>query len=153
MIRALEVYRLTGRPISHSQTQFEEGTPAEQCRVFVLDWPRAELHRRINARVERMFAEGLVDEVRAILARHGSLSRTASQAVGYREVIAHLQGERDWAATVRAVQARTRQFARRQLTWFRSLSECRLIPRNESSDARAVAEAILKLGQASPSGR
>ncbi len=63
IIRALEVYKATGRPLSHSQTQFERGRPPEDCRVFVLQWPRAELHRRIEARVDRMFAQGLVEEV------------------------------------------------------------------------------------------
>ena len=146
IIRALEVHRQTGQPISHLQTQFEDGLPPEACRVFALDWPREELHRRINARVDRMFAEGLVAEVRGILERHGALSRTASQAVGYREVIEHLQGVRDLAATIEAVQARTRQFARRQLTWFRSLSECRSLLRSEERSARDVAEEILEQG-------
>lgn len=146
IIRALEVHRQTGQPISHLQTQFEEGLPAEACRVFALHWPREELHRRINARVDRMFAEGLVSEVRGILERHGSLSRTASQALGYREVIEHLQGVRDLAATIDAVQARTRQFARRQLTWFRSLTECRSLLRSEDRSARDVAQEILQQG-------
>lgn len=147
IIRALEVHRHSGRPISHLQTQFEEGTPAAQCRVFVLDWRRDELHRRINARVERMFAEGLVDEVRGILARHGALSRTASQAVGYREVIAHLAGRCGLAETIDAVKARTRQFARRQLTWFRSLCECRFVPVQAEASAQDVAEQILALSR------
>jgi tRNA dimethylallyltransferase len=148
MIRALEVHRQTGQPISHLQTQFEDGTPAQECRVFVLDWARDELHRRINARVDRMFAAGLVEEVRGLLARHGALSRTASQAVGYREVLAHLRGERDGPQTVEAVKARTRQFARRQLTWFRSLIECRFIARANGPTAREVAEEILRVGRA-----
>jgi tRNA dimethylallyltransferase len=148
MIRALEVHRQTGQPISHLQTQFEDGTPAEECRVFVLDWARDELHRRINARVDRMFADGLVEEVRGLLARHGALSRTASQAVGYREVLAHLRGERDRPHTVEAVKARTRQFARRQLTWFRSLIECRFIARANGPTAREVAEEVLRVGRA-----
>ena len=78
IIRALEVYRATGRPISHLQTQFEEGRSANRCRVFVLGWPRDVLHGRINRRVEAMFAAGFVDEVRGLLDRHGELSRTAA---------------------------------------------------------------------------
>ena len=118
IIRALEVYKVTGTPISHLQTQFEEGRRADGCRVFALRWPRDVLHQRINTRVDRMFAEGLVEEVRALLAQHGDLGRTASQAVGYREVIAHLSGECDLEDTVERVKARTRQFARRQEIWF-----------------------------------
>lgn len=148
IIRALEVYRLTGRPISHLQTQFDEGAPAERRRVFVLGWLREELHRRIDERVELMFAAGFVDEVRGILARHRALSRTAAQAVGYREVIDHLQGRSDLAATIVAVKARTRQFARRQETWFRSLTECRFVPQHEGEADATVAQRILQLAGA-----
>jgi tRNA dimethylallyltransferase len=144
IIRALEVFRHTGEPLSHQQTQFEEGTPAEQCRVFVLSWSRAGLHRRIDARVDGMFARGLVDEVRRLLEQFGQLSRTAMQAVGYREVVEHLQGDRDLATTIELVKTRTRQFARRQDTWFRSLSECRIIAQDEQSEPTATAESIVR---------
>ncbi len=72
-----------------------------------------------------MFAAGLVDEVKGLLAAHKRLSRTASQAVGYREVIEHLQGGRGLEETIELVKLRTRQLAKRQMTWFRGLSECR----------------------------
>lgn len=147
IIRALEVYRATGRPISHLQTQFEEGRPADRCRVFVLGWPRENLHGRINRRVEAMFAAGFVDEVRGLLDRHGQLSRTALQAVGYREVIEHLDGQRDLAATIEAVKARTRQFARHQETWFRSLSECRFVPLQEGCSDGQISEQILRMAE------
>ncbi len=150
IIRALEVYRATGRPISHLQTQFEEGRPANRCRVFVLSWPREVLHVRINRRVEAMFAAGFVDEVRGLLERHGELSRTALQAVGYREVIEHLRGRRDLAETIEAVKARTRQFARHQETWFRGLSECRFVPLQEGSTDEQVGEQILQLDRERP---
>lgn len=144
IIRALEVYRATGRPISHLQTQFEEGRPAASCRVFVLLWPRDRLHARINNRVDAMFAAGFVEEVRGLLQRYGTLSRTALQAVGYREVIAHLQGQQDLAATVEAVKARTRQFARHQETWFRSLSECRFVHLQAGISELEVAQQIVQ---------
>src|SRR4029079_10985647 len=93
IIRGLEVFKLTGQRLSHLQTQFDEGRPASAVKVFVLSWPRDELHRRIDARVEQMFAAGLVEEVRRLLNQYGELSRTAMQAVGYREVIDYLSGE------------------------------------------------------------
>jgi tRNA dimethylallyltransferase len=136
IIRALEVYRATGRPISHLQSQFDEGASAAERRVFVLSWPRAVLHERINGRVEAMFAAGFLDEVRQLLQKYQRLSRTASQAVGYREAIAHVNGRQDLATTIEAVKARTRQFARRQETWFRSLSECRFVPCAEGMSDR-----------------
>jgi tRNA dimethylallyltransferase len=103
------------------------------------------LHERINARVDVMFATGFVDEVAGLLARHGSLGRTASQAVGYCEVIAHVRGERDLQSTIDAVKARTRQFARRQDTWFRSLSECRSFPLEGEIDEREIAVRIVDM--------
>ena len=148
IIRALEYYKITGQPISHQQTQFEEGRPAERCRVFVLAWPRPQLHERINSRVERMFADGLVAETRELLAHHGSLSRTAMQAVGYREIIAHLESTCDLPETIERCKARTRQFARRQETWFRSLSECRWINQQTGETPLQVAEHVCAAAEA-----
>lgn len=150
IIRALEVYRQTGQPLSHRQTQFDEGRPAEQCKVFVLQWPRNELHRRIEQRVGQMFADGLVDEVRGLLAKYGTLSRTASQAVGYREVLEHLQAGVPLSETIEKVKARTRQFARRQETWFRGLSECTFVPLTESDSPQKVADQVAELGLSRP---
>ena len=82
VIRALEVQRTTGQPISHLQQQFEISRLADDCRVFVLEWPREQLEERMRRRVDQMFAAGLIEEVRNQLKQ---LSRTASQAVGYRE--------------------------------------------------------------------
>lgn len=145
IIRALEVCRQTGRPLSHEQIQFEECPPGE-CRAFALHWRRAELHRRIEMRVERMFRDGLVDEVNQLLKRYGNLSRTASQAVGYREVLQHLRGQQTRQETIASVMARTRQFARRQETWFRSLPECQQIELNSAGSAAEVADSIVQLG-------
>ena len=146
LIRALEVFEKTGQPISVLQQQFDVGRPAEQCHVFVLDWPKEELHRRIEQRVDQMFAAGLVDEVRQLLAEPKPLSRTASQAVGYREVIEHLDGRRNLSETVELVKQHTRQLAKRQSTWFRSLSECRFVPVSSAFDAATLADQIV--GQA-----
>jgi tRNA dimethylallyltransferase len=144
MIRALEVYRQTGQPISHQQVQFEDGLPSQKCKVFCLAWPREELHRRIDARVERMFSAGLLEEVRGLVAKHGGLSRTASQAVGYREVLEHLSGKFDLPTTIERVKHATHQFARRQETWFRGLQECRFVTQTEGRGANEVAEELVK---------
>jgi tRNA dimethylallyltransferase len=143
MTRALEVAHLTGRPLSHWQTQFDEGRPASERKVFVLHWPREVLHQRIDARVEQMFAQGLVEETRALQIRYGELGRTAAQAVGYREVLDHLAGRQSLAETIELVKNRTHQFARRQETWFRSLSECRWVEMREGEPAEEVAGRIL----------
>lgn len=147
VVRALEVFEATGRPISDWQRQFDRARPAEACRVFVLDWPRDELYARIERRVDAMFHLGIVDEVSRLLAQGRQLGRTAGQALGYREVLERLAGERDLDATIELVKTRTRQFAKRQLTWFRSLSECRWLPVASDDDARAQAEAIVRAAQ------
>ncbi len=141
LIRALEVFRTTGSPISHQQMHFEEGTPAENCKVFVLRRPREEQHERINARVEQMFERGLVDEVKQLVAEGKQLGRTASQAVGYQEVIEYLSGG-DYDAMVAKIKTRTRRFAKRQGTWFRSLCECRFVDITGEVNAEAIASDI-----------
>jgi tRNA dimethylallyltransferase len=96
-----------------------------------------------------MFAAGLVDEVRGLLVKYGQLSRTASQAVGYREVLQHLAGEFDLPTTVERVKFATHQFARRQETWFRGLKECRALLQQAERSPSDVAQEIMELGQAS----
>ena len=148
IIRALEVHRVTGKTISSLQQQFDRGHSADECRVFVLDWPREQLDQRIRKRVDEMFAGGFVEEVRGLISQHATrpgkiaLSRTARQAVGYKEVLELLDGQRDLPATIELVKLRTRQFAKRQLTWFRSLSECRWIAVGEPLEPEVVARRI-----------
>ena len=147
IIRALEVYKLTGQPISHWQMQFDEGRPADQCRVFTLRHQRPILHQRIENRVEQMFDSGFVEEVRGLLDQWTILGRTARQAVGYREVIAHLQQDADLESTREQVRVRTRRFARHQETWFRGLSECRMVDLDGEFEPTATAAHLFELGQ------
>lgn len=150
LVRALEVYEKTGRPISRLQRQFDRGRPAEACRVFVLNWPPRELAARIERRVEQMFADGMVEEVRRLLARPQPLGRTARKAVGYREVIEHLEGRYDLPTTIALVKLHTRRLAKRQRTWFRGLSECRFLPIHGHLDPHEVAGRIAALGSELP---
>ncbi len=142
LIRALEVHHRMGRPISEQQQQFNRPPSVDQRPVWVLDWPRERLRERIDQRVEAMFAAGLVDEVRDLLGSDRSLSRTAQQALGYREVIDHLADKNDLPTTIELVKLHTRQFAKRQLTWFRSLPECRWIAAADPFDPADLAEQI-----------
>jgi tRNA dimethylallyltransferase len=116
IVRALEVIEHSGRPFSATMPSYEAVYP---CVQIGLEVPRPVLDRRIETRVERMWAAGLVDEVRELL-KHGlAEGRTAGRALGYAQVIRYLQGEwseeEAFAETVRA----TRRFARRQESWFR----------------------------------
>lgn len=120
LVRALEVIRITGRPFSSFGPGIQEfGATVFPVRMIGVWCTRELLDERIRARVAGMAQAGLVDEVAALRDRPGGLSRTAAQAIGYQEVLAHLAGEcsRDEALT--ATATRTRQFARRQRMWFR----------------------------------
>jgi tRNA dimethylallyltransferase len=124
VVRALEVWELTGRPISAWQRQWR-GEPAPARPALWLDVPRAELYDRINRRVDQMLAAGLLDEVRALRNLPKPLSREAAQAVGYKELFDYLDGRANWGEAVERVKVRSRRLAKRQLTWFRHLPGCR----------------------------
>jgi tRNA dimethylallyltransferase len=117
IVRALEVVELTGEPFSASLPVLEYADP--RTVQIGVDIDRVELDRRIEARVDAMFGGGLVDEVRRLLDAGLAEGRTASRAIGYREVTAYLQGETSEAEARDATKAATRRFARRQDSWFR----------------------------------
>ena len=121
LVRALEVFKLTGVPISEQQTQFDAEPLVDPRRVFILTWPREELYRRINRRVQTMVEDGFLDEVRRLAESGVELGPTASKAVGYREMAAVLRGEQTIDEAIERVSQATRNFAKRQETWFRSL--------------------------------
>jgi tRNA dimethylallyltransferase len=122
--RALEVWKLTGRPISQWQTQWARDVTVPEPRAFWIDLPRAELYARIDARVQRMIASGWIEEAKALRALPHPLSREAAQALGYRELFAFLDGQSSLENAIRLIQTRSRNFAKRQLTWFRNLPDC-----------------------------
>ena len=118
LVRALEVCLGSGRPFS----SFGPGTgayPQIDTVQIGLRWPRAQLAGRVERRVHTMVAAGLVDEVTRLASTPGGMSRTARQALGYKEVIAHLDGECSLDAAIADIIVRTRQFAVRQERWFR----------------------------------
>jgi tRNA dimethylallyltransferase len=136
IIRALEVWQLTGRPLSTWQTQWRkegeaspQGVPVSFSPCLCLDLPRDELYARIDARVLAMFDAGLLDEAAALRRLPRPLSREAAQAVGYREAFAYLDGRAGRDETVALVQRNSRRLAKRQLTWFRQMPECRPVSR------------------------
>jgi tRNA dimethylallyltransferase len=116
-VRAREVFAVAGRPLS----TFAAEPPGPPPPAVALDRPRAELHARIDARVTQMLAAGWPDEVRTLLALSRRPSPEAWQAIGYRELAAHLAGGPTLAETAELIRAATRQFAKRQLTWVRGL--------------------------------
>jgi tRNA dimethylallyltransferase len=118
IIRAMEVIRLTGRPFSEQRARWANAAPNADFRLLGITRPAGELVERIHRRVDEMFAKGLVAETDT-LQRELRRNPTALQALGYRQVVEHLQGQRGLPETIELVKIRTRQFAKRQLTWFR----------------------------------
>ena len=141
VVRALEVTAITGRPLSDLQVEHRRPAPAT-VPVLALDPPRDRLHERIDRRVLTFFERGLVDEVRSLQAGDRPMSSVAAQAIGYREVIAMLAGQATLAETIERVQTRSRQFAKRQGTWFRGLEEVESLPVDPDEDPEAIAERI-----------
>ena len=142
VIRALEVNHLTGKPLSQQQQQRPLPPGQRPKHVYWLCPPREWLYTRINRRVESMFANGLIDEVRRLLSRKHPLSRTARQALGYKEVIEHIEQGVAVQQTIERIQTRTRQFAKRQHTWFRNLVECASIEMNDAESANELGSRI-----------
>jgi tRNA dimethylallyltransferase len=143
IIRALEVYHVTGRPISEQQQQKPLSKDTRPRNVFWLEPPRDWLYDRINRRVDTMIDSGLIDEVRRLLQADLPMSRTARQALGYKEVIDHLEQGIPISDTIDQVKTRTRQFAKRQHTWFRNLEECHSIEVCAGDSPERIAEAMI----------
>ena len=121
IIRALEVYRKTGEKISKLQTQFGGMRPRYERKIVALRHDRARLRERIDRRIEEMFEKGFVGEVGRLLAE--GLGRTASQAIGYKEVACHLAGGISLEDAKKEIRRRTWRLARRQMTWLRSFPD------------------------------
>lgn len=145
-VRALEVHELTGRTISSFR---DEATPDEAARrVFWLDRDRADLHRRINARTDGMIEAGWAEEAARLARLEPPLSRTARQGLGYGELIDAAEGRVPLPDAVERIKARTRQFAKRQCTWFRNLPECVRVPVPEGETPEETAVRLRELAAA-----
>jgi tRNA dimethylallyltransferase len=120
LVRRLEVALLSGRPLSWWQASAPATDRPVRALTFVLERPRDELYARIERRVEDMVRRGLADEVRGLLESGFTLDDPGMNATGYIEMVPHVRGERSLEQAVELIQAATRRYARRQLTWFRN---------------------------------
>jgi tRNA dimethylallyltransferase len=141
IIRALEVYHLSGIPLSqHHRRQSSEIFES----VFVgLEWDRKKLYERINRRVDRMIEAGLVEEVKALLRMGYNTSLNSLQTVGYREVFLHLEGKLDHGTMVDQIKQNSRRFAKRQLTWFRRDKRIHWFHVEDESEFPEIAQKII----------
>lgn len=137
IIRALEVYELTGRPISTFQTQWD-AAPASDWFVIGLRRDKETENSRMNARVKRMIDEGLRDEVAGLLAEEKPLSKQAAAAIGYAEMIAHLNGQMPLDETVEKIKINTRRFAKSQRTWFKTFQNVKWINITDDDTVQTV---------------
>jgi tRNA dimethylallyltransferase len=135
LVRAVEVFRKTGEPISARQSQFDR--PKGDARVFILR--RGDLASRVERRTRRMIESGLVEEVRKLLAR--PWSKEGRAAVGYREIVDHLEGRSSLADAERAIVRDTLRFTRRQATWFKTFADATWV--DDSESPAETAEKIL----------
>ena len=120
VIRALEVHHLTGGAPSEQKRGEQKESPYELC-IIGLTMDRAELYRRIDKRVDLMLEQGLLEEVKSLLARKLPVHSVPMQALGYKEMVQYLQGEFTYEESVERLKRDTRRFAKRQLSWFRHM--------------------------------
>ena len=132
VLRALEVYYITGKPISEVHTAYQRSSEIEFHEYGTL-WDRAELYARINSRVLGMIEAGLVEEVRGIIANGYSPSLNGLNTVGYKEIISFLYDEITLERAIALIQRNTRHYAKRQLTWFKKDQEIQWLPVSSSS--------------------
>ena len=145
VVRALEIYRITGRTQSEQAAlDAQRGDGPFSERVYALDWPREALYARIDRRVDEMLQSGLVDEVRRLMKNEAVFS-TAAQAIGYKEIAAALRGECALAEAVETLKRATRNYAKRQLTWFRRDARVRWVAAQGLSAAEIAAKIIIDI--------
>jgi len=143
IIRALEVYKATGKPISYYQKQTSSTLT---CTVMVgLRWERAALYRIIEQRVDKMLEKGLVKEVKSLLGKEYGENLPSMQSVGYRQIVGYLKGNYSLEEAVRLMKRNTRRFAKRQLNWFKNDRRIIWIQREKYPSCEDVSNEILKI--------
>jgi tRNA dimethylallyltransferase len=142
IVRALEVYEITGKPLGSMQTQWGTARTDLDIRIACLTLPRERLYARIDRRIFWMLEHGWVEEARALRALPQPLSQQASLALGYKTLFKHLDGEMTFAAARERICFDTHHFARRQLNWFRHLPKRTFIELDESESVENLARRV-----------
>lgn len=150
VIRAIEVYTQTQKTISFHKSVSRTAKPEFEYLLFGLEMERAQLYSRIDARVDAMFNNGLLDEVRKLFEK-GYESSQGMQGLGYKEVMWYLKGETTLEETVKILKRNTRRYAKRQMTWFRKIENLDRIIAENPPDCKKMALYIFNVLQ--PSGQ
>ena len=141
IIRALEVYKLAGKPIWKLQQEYKRETNL-QFFQYGLNWERKILYKNIELRVDKMIKSGLVDEVKNILKLGYSKDINALNTVGYKEIIEYVEGKTTLERAIELIKRNTRRYAKRQLTWFRKDKRIKWFDINKKNDLKKIAESI-----------
>ncbi len=143
VMRALEVYHLTGRTIGEHHSDHKRELPIKFS-VYGLRWERERLYKNIEARVDKMMTEGLVEETKSLLDKGYSESLNSLNTVGYKEIIAYLKGDFDLNRATELIKRNTRRFAKRQFTWFNADDRIVWFDIKSQKDLTITAENILR---------
>lgn len=146
VMRALEVFHLTGRSILEHHKEYERNLDIEFLQ-FGLNWDREVLYRNIEERVDHMISSGLIDEVKRILAMGYSTNLNSLNTVGYKEIIMYLSGEISLERAIELIKRNTRRYAKRQMTWFRGQAGVQWLDINSREDLLTVPDRILRFLQ------
>ena len=147
IVRALEVHQLTGRPISSFQTQFTAESEGADWLLVGLRREKEQESRRINSRVKRMVEAGLVEEVKHLMAEVPPPCRQAQAAIGYAEIIAHLEGQMDLETAIEKIKINTRRLAKSQRTWFKTFRQVTWLDITLERNVEDLVEEVLRLWQ------
>jgi len=136
VIRALEVFKTTGKPISQHQLESRTEKPEYEFKIFGLEMDRKILYERINKRVDKMMEMGLYEEVESLLEKY-SPDLVSLQGIGYKEIISAIKGEYSLEEAVEKIKLNTRHLAKRQITWFKKTENLRWIDTG-NTETRAI---------------
>ena len=142
VLRAIEVIRLTGRPYSEQRIGWNNVDKAPQ-NLFCISRDVDVLNQRIHKRVDEMFNQGLVEETQTLIKKGLRNNRNACQALGYRQVLDLLDGKLDLENVVHQVKTKTRQFAKRQRSWFRNQMKCKFLEWPDEENVNSFSEQLL----------
>ncbi|WP_026895064.1 tRNA (adenosine(37)-N6)-dimethylallyltransferase MiaA [Clostridiisalibacter paucivorans] len=144
IIRALEIYHITGKPMSYYYKKFREENKEYRLIFLGLNMNRKRLYERINKRVDTMIEKGIIDEVKNLLSKGYSPSSIALQGLGYKEIIKYLEGEWSLEEAIHILKRDTRRFAKRQITWFRRDKRIRWFNKDNYENDTYLTEDIVK---------
>ncbi len=144
VIRAIEVFKLTGKPITYHEMVSRSEMPEHDFILFGLKTDRKKLYERIDKRVDLMLEKGLIEEVRTLLKSKYDIGKTSLQGLGYKEILYYLRGLSSLDDSIKLLKRNTRRYAKRQLTWFNAMKEIKWINVDYNKSLEEIVKNIYK---------